>query len=105
MLPVHQWADGQVTSLLLIPLQAMQVAVSRECLPASRHMLLHIWAGAAYRQDGIAPAHHVLCRQAGEGGVADLAEELLFQLVGPPLVGRQVCRQVSNVSTLQQHLH
>ena len=34
-----------------------------------------------------------------------LLEELLFQLVGPLLVSFQVGCQVSNVGTLQQHLH
>ena len=36
---------------------------------------------------------------------ADLLEELLLQLVGPPLVRLCVSCQMSNVSTLQQHLH
>jgi len=42
-------------------------------------------------------------KQVRRGG--NLAEELLFQLVGPALVGRHVCCQMTNVSTLQQHLH
>lgn len=34
-----------------------------------------------------------------------LAEELLLQLIGPPLVRARCCCQVPNVSTLQHHLH
>ena len=48
--------------------------------------------------------------EGGEGHAAcallvPLAEELLLQLVGPPLVGARGGRQVPNVSTLQHHLH
>lgn len=34
-----------------------------------------------------------------------LLEELLLQLVSPALVCLAVCRQVTNISALQHHLH
>jgi len=44
-------------------------------------------------------------REAAAALLVPLAEELLLQLVGPPLVGVRRRRQVPNVSTLQHHLH
>ncbi len=44
-------------------------------------------------------------REAAAALLVPLAEELLLQLVGPPLVGARRRRQVPNVSTLQHHLH
>ena len=48
--------------------------------------------------------------EGGDGQAAGtlavpLAEELLLQLVCPPLVGSRRRCQVPNVSTLQHHLH
>jgi len=65
--------------------------------------------GALYLGAG----HTPLVRAVHEGGdgeaagalLVPLAEELLLQLVGPPLVCARSRRQVPNVSTLQHHLH
>ena len=43
-------------------------------------------------------------REAARALLVPLAEELLLQLVGPPLVCARCCCQVPNVSTLQHHL-
>jgi len=62
--------------------QLGSLGVSLECLPASRHMLLHFSAETAFRQEGTAPAHHMThacaLQTSRRGGVGDLAEELLF---------------------------
>ena len=64
--------------------------------------------GLVYLGAGHAPLGGAV-HEGGEGHAAcallvPLAEELLLQLVGPPLVGARGGRQVPNVSTLQHHL-
>ncbi len=65
--------------------------------------------GAFYLGAGHTPlgraVHEGGNREAAAALLVPLAEELLFQLVGPSLVGARRRRQVPNVSTLQHHLH
>lgn len=45
------------------------------------------------------------CSCRASTATSDLAEEFLFQLVSPALVSGYISCQVSNVSTLEHHLH